>query len=426
MTRWLLALGVAVLVIAAGWVVFLNPEPVVLHVTPERVVSAPLAVLLLAAFVGGAALVSLATAVRASARGWRRWRSERRAARAARREASTARARELLWAGDYARAQAELTRSDDGAPDPARIALLAEAHLHQSDHAGARTVLEQGIAQVGLEPRLLDLLADAAERSGDMRGAIDALERARTKHADSPRLARRLRDAYAAAERWQDALALQTDLLLRIHDPAVLASEKAIERGLRHQLALAEPDARRAAQMLATLAREDPDFLPARVSAGDRLLEAGRHFTARRTWERGARHRPAPALLERLIRLHADRPARVSRFLRRLQRRHPDAPAVPLLLVRHLLAQGELDAAAGELEALPASAASRPQAHALWGELHRRRGNHTLAAESLARVVETGGGGAAFHCSGCQRPAPAWAAYCAACRRWNTFTAADA
>src|SRR5262249_59632254 len=100
-----------------------------------------------------------------------------------------------------------------------RLVLLAESHLHEGDAAGARKVLEEGILRVGLEPRLLDLLAEAAERSGDVRGAADALERARLARPDSPRLARRLRDVYAHAGRWTEALAVQGEILLPLHDP---------------------------------------------------------------------------------------------------------------------------------------------------------------------------------------------------------------
>src|SRR5437588_559916 len=77
-----------------------------------------------------------------------------------------------------------------------------------------------------LDPRLLDFLAEACERTGDLRAAAEALERARLAQPESPRLARRLRDVYAAAGRWPEAVSIQGQLLLRVREPSGLAREQ--------------------------------------------------------------------------------------------------------------------------------------------------------------------------------------------------------
>ena len=428
MTRWLGAVIAALFLIGAGYVVFLNPDPVVVHVTPRRSYTPPLAAALLTAFAAGGCLVGLAAVVRAGRRGWHGWRARRRARHEARRAALTDRARALVWAGDYSRARAELLRDERGVPDDAgRIALLAETHLQEGDPAAARSLLDQGLARVGLDPRLLDLLAEAAERSGDLRAAGEALERARLGQPQSPRLARRLRDLYTADGRWNDALRLQGEIMLGIRGAAALAGEEGTLRGLRYQAAFAETDGRRVARLLLRLAREEPSFLPAWVSAGDHLAHAGRRVSARRVWERALRHQPAAVLLERLERLHASRgrPERTTRLYRRTVRRHPEAQAVLLLFARHLIVTGALDQASEALAGLPEPLASHAVTHALWGELHRRRGNDKLAAESFARAFGSDGGFlASFRCTSCQRPADTWDGYCPGCRRWGTLSAA--
>jgi tetratricopeptide (TPR) repeat protein len=425
--RWVLALTAAVLVIGAGYLLFLNPDPVAVRLTPERTFTPPLAGALLAAFVAGALVAGAVAGVRAGARGWQRWRGNRLAQREARRAALTARAEQLVWAGDYTQARTELLRAERGAPgDAARLVLLAETHLHEGDPAAARKILDDGLMQLGFEPRLLALLAEAAERAGDLRGAADALERARIGQPDSPRLARRLRDVYAAGGRWHEALALQGEILLRMRDPQALAREEQVSRGLRYEAALADGDHRRAARLLLGLAREDPHFVPAWVSAGDRFAAAGSRLTARRIWERGARRQPALVLLERIERLNASehKPERTTRLYRRLLRRHPTSPALRLLFARHLLAQGALDQADEVLTSLPSSVAGHPVAHALWGELHRRRGNHSLAADTYARAFEPELGLVGqFRCAVCRTAVDAWSGYCAECRHWGTLRA---
>jgi tetratricopeptide (TPR) repeat protein len=429
MTRWLFAVVVALLVFIAGaWIAFLNPEAVVVRWTPDRTSSVPLAVALIGAFGAGALVVALMAGARAGARGWRSWRAGRRARREARRAAVTARVEQLVWTGDYAQARAELLRADGDVPaDPARLALLAETYLHEGDPAAARRVLEQGLAQAATDPRLLALLADASEQAGDLRAAADTLERARAAVPDSPRLARRLRDVYVAAGRWPEALALQGQILLALRTPEALAAEEEVLRGLRYENALAESDPQRAARGLLALARERVEFVPAWVSAGDLLLKAGRRLKARRVWERGARREPGAVLLERIEALNAGehKPERTTRFYRRLRRRHASSPALAFLFARHLILKGELDEAAELLGSLAAPLRDRPLAHALWGELHRRRGNVDVAAKSYSDAWgPTLGVTAPFRCATCRRPAEAWQARCEGCGRWGTYRAA--
>ncbi|TMA64943.1 MAG: hypothetical protein E6J69_14235, partial [Deltaproteobacteria bacterium] len=249
MTRWLVAIAVALLVIGAGYVVFLNGEPTVVRLTPERSLRAPLAGVLLGAFLAGGTVVGLIAAGSAGVRGWRGWRARRRAQRDARRAEATARARDLLWHGDSEQARMELLRGESGAPaDVPSLALLAESYLQEGDSSAARKVIDEGLVRVGFDPHLLDLLAEACERGGDLRAAAEALERARLTQPESRRLGRRLRDLYAAAGRWPEALSIQAQLLLRVRQPAALAREQQMMRGLRYQAALAEPDPRRAAR----------------------------------------------------------------------------------------------------------------------------------------------------------------------------------
>ncbi len=427
MTRWLISIAAAVVAIAAGYLVVLNPDAVAVHLRPGRTVNPPLAGALLAAFAAGVFVAGLLASARAGAHGWRSWRERRVARRAARHAAGTARARDLLWTGHVEQARAALVGRREELPgDAQRLALLAETYLRENDASGARRLLEQGMTRTGLEPRLLDLLAEAAEHLGDLRAAAEALERARLGEPDSPRLARRLRDVYVAGGRWEDALAVQGQILLRVRGRTALAAEQAVLRGLRYQASLSDPDARRAGRRLIAVAREDPGFVPAWVSAGDVFAGAGRTFAARRAWERGVRHRPAVVLLERLERLNTNtrRPERTTRLYRRLQRRHPDAAALPLLLARHLISENRLEQAAGVLEGLSDALASSPFALTLWAELARRQGHHERAAELFARAAGPRLGlDAPFRCTICRRHSETWERYCPRCRRWDTVRA---
>jgi tetratricopeptide (TPR) repeat protein len=427
MGYWLTAIAAAALTIAAGWFFLLNGGPVVVRLAPSHTIAAPLGGALLGAFLAGGAVVGLLATAGAGLRGWRAMGARRRARREARRVETLARARQLVWTGDAAKARAELLRAPEPPEsDASRLALLAETHLQEGDPAAARAVLEGGLPQVWQEPRLLDLLAQAAEALGDRRAALDALERAHAALPASPRLAARLRDGYAAAGRWEEAVAMQADILLRLRSPALLAPERERLVGLRYEASLAEPDDLRAARQLHGLAREAPEFVPAWVSAGDRYARAGRSFLARRAWKRGLRQRPAAVLLDR-IEAHdhaAGQPARTTRLIRRVAGRHPGNVSVTLRLARHLLAHEAFDEAVGVLDASAVPAV--PQADALRGELARVRGDAAAAADGFARALGPDLGlTTPWRCAACSAASATWTARCSACGRWDTLRAAS-
>jgi lipopolysaccharide biosynthesis regulator YciM len=95
------------------------------------------------------------------------------------------------------------------------------------------------------------------------------------------------------------------------------------------------------------------------------------------------------------------------------------------MLVRNLIAQGRLDEAAEALEALGPAVAGHRVVHALAAEVHRRRGNHNLAADEYAQAVGTDLGAIApYRCARCRRAAETWEGHCAECGGWGTYRAA--
>src|SRR5262249_59540832 len=104
----------------------------------------------------------------------------------------------------------------------------------------------------------------------------------------------RRRAACAPAGRWDEAVAMQADILLRLRAPALLGSERERLVGLRYESSVAEPDDLRAARRLHGLAREAPEFVPAWVSAGDRYARAGRAFLAPPARQHRLARRAAP------------------------------------------------------------------------------------------------------------------------------------
>ena len=424
MARWLIASAAALLTALGVWLTILNPDTVRVQLTPGRAIERSLAEILIATFALGAGIVTLLASTRGIQRAWRRARQRRRHARLARAAAETAHARSLVWAGAYDQARSELrVDADQVGLDPERVELAAEAHLGEGQFATARALLERAVAQLGPQPRLLDLQSQAAERSGDLTGAITTLEQLRPSLGSTPRLARRLRDLYVSAERFDDALALQSDILLGLRRGPLLAAEERALVGLRYVLACRDPEPRRAARRLAALARQAPEFTPAVVAAGDRWQTAGRTFFARRLWERGVLRQPAEPLLDRLEALYisTQRPDRTERLYRRLRSKFPNHPLILLRSIRHALATHRLDDATALLAQLPPAAASLPIASLLTAQMQHQRGDTDAGWSQVEVAAQQLAAARPYRCTECDALHPTWADRCPRCGTWGAF-----
>ena len=392
MGRWLAAIALLAGALAAIGIAVLNGgEPLPIRILPNRTLALPLGTALALAFGIGAALVGVVALGTALARATRRWNRRRLAERE----------------------RAAVTRER----------VRAEHLLVRGDADAARTRLADAVGAHGGDERLLELLAGAAEQSGDLGGAIAAVEDARARRPDSPLLARRLGALYAAAGRWDDALALQSEIVGSMRSSEGAAAETARLCGLRFEAAAADPDPAHGLRRMLALAREHPGFAAAWVAAGDRLRDRGQTVRARRVYERGARARPAAVLLERMAALDAagGQPERTVRTLERLRRQHPQDPGLVAALARHHLAANGLDRAEAVLASWPAGAPTIPALEALRGECERRRGNVDAAAGLLARAAAEYLQPSIFRCGACSESAPEWRSRCPRCGAWDTF-----
>ena len=247
MTRWLVAVGGALIAVLAGYLLFLNPEPVTVRLTPARTVDC-------AARGRAARRVRGGGAAGGARRGGACERARlaelaRRppAAREAQARAGRPRARAAARVGRRLRAGAGRAparrgrRADGGAARrAARRDVPARGQPRRTRAASSR----RRSRKLGLDAQLLDLLAEIAERAGDLRGAAEALERARVAPA---RRARGSRAGCATStppsERWPEALALQGEISpARPRRRRRSRAEEQVLRGLRYQAALAETE----------------------------------------------------------------------------------------------------------------------------------------------------------------------------------------
>ncbi|MFN2375593.1 MAG: hypothetical protein ABR538_03600 [Candidatus Binatia bacterium] len=343
--RLLTFLAALTLIAGVASLVYFNSQPTTLRWGPRQELTLPLAWLIVASTVAGAALVFFVLIAREghwALRQWRLLRSLRAAERAAARRSE---ARSCMLAGRPAKARALLARTATGPHAVLDDTLdFAEAFLVEGKAAEARGHLEDARRDFGDDPRLLHALARCSRATGDHAGAVTVLEKAVAALPSSFVLHAMLRDALVDLQWWSRAEATQQRIVdLHPGDPG----EKRRLIDIRMRAAEIGNENERDTALRAVLAL-DPSWPAAATGHASVLQAQGRSRAAVRVLYRAARRRPAAETLGALdASLQQTSPRRLLRLYRRLRRTHPASHELMLhhaaLLVR-LGRSGEAEA----------------------------------------------------------------------------------
>lgn len=421
MKRALAIIVGAAAVCLVAYLSWLNPTAVDFRFSPERTLHAPLAVLMVFAFVIGALAVLTVVGIQAGQRAFTAWRLGRQQRQLERIDEWEESGEHLLWEGDAQKGRSLLHRAWQRRPDSAHAVLaLANSYCETGELQRAHQVLSEAAQQHHTNPDVLFALADVQRRAGDQAGSLGSLERLRALYPHAPRALNALRDRYVEARRWADAAAVQELLLRELRDPERAAKEREYLVALRYQTCLGVADPADRAQALEALADSRSGSVPVWVSFGDALAASGRTAEASVVWERALRSVPRTVLVERLAAIATEERhrERVRAQLRRLRGDQVRPDYVHLLIAQLYLTDGDLDAAARELEAVEDPANAPASLHRLWGDVHCRRGQLEQAVRAYGSAD---GGGSAYHCAVCQHGAREWAGLCPQCGSWDSY-----
>lgn len=424
MKRTLFLIVVAALLCAAAYL--LNPAPVEVHFWRTAVSPpAPLGIVLVVVFLAGAFTVLAALWLYGAGRSIADWWTGRGDRRSLRADKLEHRGQALLWEGQTTQARTFFLRAwrRDAAHRSAVLAAAA-SYLDDGDIAAAERLLNDALAQHRGDPDLLFAVSELCARQGDHPGAIRALEQIRARHPHAPRVLRVLRDHYAAAARWSEAAGIQNLYLRSLARSPRSAQERQHLVGLQYQAACALPSPPERVAALEPLADEHPPFVPALVSFGDALVEAGRTSDAVDLWQRGLRVVPRSVFIERLLQ-HAGEPRHLQAWraqLRKLRAPAVRPDAVRYWQVRAQLLEGTLDDVLSELDALHALLPAGT-VHALRAQTLRQLGHVEQALAAYAMAVSEGSP-PAYTCRICSNAEASWGGRCGQCGSWDSFRAA--
>lgn len=337
------------------------------------------------------------------------------------------------WPERRRRRRALVRRGDgDAAVTRALIALAAGT----ADTARLEVRKARGL--LGDTPQTL-LLAAEAERLSGREGAAEDAFRALAQREDSRFLGLRglLRQAMARGD-WEAAQALAKEAEGAQPGAAWVREERAQlalrTRDYREALALAPPEAPRAALALAAAEQEpdparaaelerqafetDPAFAPAALAHARRQRDGGGARRARTTLEEAWTAAPNPDLATLYLADDADPLQRV-KAAEQLIRRNPTHPESRLLLARIALAAGLTGRARGALEALVRSGLADRRGYLALAELEEAEQGETPEARAAQsrwlREAAAAKPEPRWRCGHCGADHAAWVPVCSVC-----------
>ncbi|TYO96621.1 lipopolysaccharide biosynthesis regulator YciM [Geothermobacter ehrlichii] len=408
---------------------WLNPEDITLYYWPDHSITFSPALLILGfVLVGlvigyGAHIYSLITH---QLKHWRRDRNEKKAKEI---ETIYREGVSRLLSGDLKKARTLLQKALDR--DPKRVdTLIAMANLELQDGQGEAAIklLSQAwqIDPKNLEP--LFKLASTHEEMGNIDQARAAYQEILALEAGNRKALRSLRSLAMKEGNWEEALELQKRVIKVAQGSSRLDEEKKLLSRLRYEVARGRLEAGKADEALGAfqeLVKEQPDFVPARVSLGDAQLALNRSDEAVQTWQEGYRKLGRGVFLSRLEDhfMGVEDPASLLAFYRAEVEKQPDDMMLRLFFGKFCLRLEMVDEAIEQLQTVENAGVESSQLNFLLGEAYRRRDRLPEAIEEYQRALGTNKHlRLGYVCDNCGTPSEEWHSRCDSCSTWGSLS----
>lgn len=336
-----------------------------------------------------------------------------------------------LLSGDIKRAHNLLQKALDR--DPGRVdtyIAMANVHLQEGHPQEAITLL---LKAKSIDPRSLEVLFKLAatyEETGQDDQAQQVYQDLLGIEGDNRKALRCQRDLHIRHDRWQEAAALQKRILKVGPGSNRLAEEKDKSLYLRYEVArqsLEAGDIDQAKGELKDIIKQEPGFIPARVSLGDAYRRQQRPEEAVKVWEEGYRQLGKSIFLSRLEDLYMDAedPATLLSHYRTFMTDRSDDLILRLFFGKLCLRLEMVDEALEQLYAVESTGLESRQLHLLLAEAHRRRKRVDEAIEEYKKALGIDSQlRLGYVCDVCEATAEEWQSRCPECGTWGSFSLA--
>ncbi|PLX81524.1 MAG: hypothetical protein C0616_04280 [Desulfuromonas sp.] len=406
----------------------LNPDEITLYYLHGKSLTFSASILIIAAITIGLMIGYGAHVFNLMIHGYKHWRVDRQEKKAKEIASLYRDGVVRLLSGDLKKARALLQKALDR--DPQRIdsyLALASLSLQEGDQEAALQLLAKARQ---IDPKSLEVLfklATSNEEIGREEEAKETYEAILAIESDNRKAIRSLRELAIRNGDWREALELQKKVL-KVAGKTKMDAEKQKMLPLRYEVArldLEEGKADAARGELQSLAKDAPEFAPARVSLGDALLAMDRGKDAVAIWQEGYRKLGKSIFLARLedYYMEAEDPASLLTFYRQELAQNADDMLLRLFYGKFCLRLEMIEEAIEQLFTVENSGVESSQLSFLLAEAYRRRDRMDDAiaeyqkALGVDKHLRLG-----YSCDSCGAKVENWQSRCTSCGNWGTFS----
>ncbi|MFQ5672031.1 MAG: tetratricopeptide repeat protein [Nitrospinales bacterium] len=418
-------------ILIAVYLAFLNPNDVHFQITQSHSIELPFVVFLLGAILAGVILTSLLNWTVEIRRSFRQKRSQHLHKREAKERRKLD---ELYEQGENALAGGRLERAESIfqkvlRQDPGHVGALHRLGLLKKKSGNRDQAIDLHNRAVERAPDNLPVMLSLAEdylESGQEEKGMNVLRKIQEAHPDSPVPLYKIRDLHRRKENWDQAIAVQQDILTRLDDARKRDEERGrlgeflYNKGLKLYQA-GQPDA--AISELKRSIRESNRSLPAYVTLGDIYFEKNKVRKALKTWKTGFEKTRSPVCLQRIRQAHqqAEKPDKIVDLYQEAIRtaENSEKSALVLTLGAILLDQGKPEEAIDTLKSISSDASL---VHNILLSQSYQAGNCSAEAEKTSRSAFDAARQSLFSyaCRACHAPLKEWKGHCPECGAWDS------
>jgi len=278
---------------------------------------------------------------------------------------------------------------------------------------------------------ILFALAKDYEDSGRFEEAIGILKEALSFQESDFQALTKLRDVTILLGKWEDAHILQERILKNegSFSPQALKDAKELLLGVKYEVGknfLENGELDHAKKYFKSAFKMDKNFLPAYIGLGEVLINENKMEEAGEFWEKAFILNGHHTLLFRIEDLYLEmgQPTRIIGFYQSIVRRDPSNIVNKFYLGKLYYRLEMIDDAYNLLISIENYDGRFPDLHKLLGLIYTRKGFPAKAVEAFKRALQIKESiKVPYYCPQCDYHTVEWSGRCHRCGRWNSYTA---
>jgi lipopolysaccharide biosynthesis regulator YciM len=413
-----------------GYLAYLNPGNLILHLTRDSSIEIPTSALVLLSMAFGGLVVILVAGFVETKHLFVTWRLTRNKKR-------EERVSELLHQGLNAKASLKFS---EAAGFFQKILQLDPNHIPTLLLLGNQYRLQGNFLEAlrlhrkakGLDEKNIEVLLSLSE---DLEGAhrteeaIQVLEEILKFDGKSFSAQIRLRDLFVHLGRWENAHSIQEKIL----EGALSVEEAKTQQnwlvGIKYELGqrlIKQEQTDRAKRYFRGIIKLKKNFIPAYIGLGEGLMAEGKSKETGELWEKAYEMTSSIILLHYLedLYLSMGEPARILQVYQLAIQRDPGNTTLQFYLGKLYYRLEMVEEAFEVLSGIEPTENRMPDLHKIMGNLYLRKGELSEAAEEFKKALDLKKRVLVpYYCPSCDFHSTQWAGRCPRCGKWNTFKA---